>query len=661
MFNKLKTQIQDKFKLLSTQGKLFYVEIDRDKIWELYLDGFTDPAEKQGHNCNCCKSFLRQYAGIVSIVDNKVQSLWDLEDVDDLLAPSVKKIRDYIHSLPVTNVFMNKFDKLGTEKSSDTTRNVVWQHFYLVLPKELVNKSSESIESIQGGLRDNKNVLKRSLDELTEDSVDTILDLIAQNSLYRGKEFEGILLEFQKAKREYKTIPAQLKDNYCWVKSTTISQALSRIRNTSIGTLLIDLSENVELDIAVTKFEKVVAPTNYKRPSALVTPKMVEDAKSKLQELGLLASMERRFATAEDLDIKNILFVDKSSSLTDVFEEMKQDLEINPKTFSKVEEISIKDFIDNVLPKSKAIYALLENVHLNNMNTLLTASDKEAPLLFKWKNPFSWSYTGGITDSIKERVKEAGGKVDGELRVSLSWYNFDDLDLHVIEPNNHRIYYGDKKSILTTGELDVDMNAGGGHTRNAVENIVWTNKAKMLEGNYQVKVNNYNLREMIDAGFVVQIECNGEVFEYEYKTSPRSGSTENVIDFHYSKEKGITIQGSSKAKIVTKEKWGLKTNRFHKVKNVMLSPNHWNEQTGNKHFMFILEHCSTDEPTRPFFNEFLNSELDVHRKFFEVLGSKLKLNPPSSTLSGVGFSETQRNHLIVQVDGSFKRTLKINF
>ena len=669
MFNDLKLKIQKKFKDLADTGKLFYVEIDREKIWECYIEGFTDPLEKQGHNCNCCKSFLRQYGGLVTIVDNKVQSIWDIE-VEELYEASIKNLRQYIHSLPITDVYQNSFDSLGTDKNLDKVKSVTWNHFFVKLPIAFVNKNALSIDSLKSTWRDNKSVLKRSLDELTIDATETILELIAQGSLYKGNEFEGILTGFLKLQKEYKKVPAAMKDNFCWIVSTEVNQALTRVRNTAIGTLLVNLSEGMELDTAVSKFEVVVAPSNYKRPTALVTPRMIEEAKTKLSEAGLLESLERRFATSTDLDIKDILYVDKSSSLSDVFEDMKKDSEVNPKSFSKIEEIGINDFLENVLPKTKKLSVLLENRQLSNMVTLLTSVNKEAPLLFKHNNPFSWSYTGGITDSMKERVKEAGGKIDGVLRFSIQW-NEDgksiiDLDAHAHEPvDGSHIYYsspyrkdqGRGKTIMT-GQLDVDM-INPSHV--GIENITWSDQSKMKEGTYKFRVHNYSGHKSFD-GVRTEIEFDGEI--HEFSINKPFINYVDIAEVTYSKVIGFSIKSllEGKSTINSKEKWGLKTNRFHKIKNIMLSPNYWGDnKVGNKHFMFILEHCESNESTRPFFNEFLKEEFNSNRKFFEVLGSKLKLNPPTNQVSGIGFSDTQRSSMIVQVEGSFKRVLKINF
>lgn len=666
MFSNIKQQVKEKFESFK-HSQLYTVEPDRDKIWELYLDGFSTEI-RQEHNCNCCKSFLRQYGGIVSIVNNKLISMWDIE-VEQEYQQSVKNIRDYIHSLPIKNVFLSTFAGLGTDKNIAQTEEgpVVWEHFHVTLPKEVVYKGASSVETIQGEKRDNKTVLKRSLDELTIDATETILELISQNSLYRGAEFKEMLESFLAIQKEYKNITTKEQDNYCWVRSITISPAISRIRNTSIGTLLIDLSNGRELDEAVNAFERVVAPTNYKRPNAIVTPRMVEEARKRLEELNLIDSLERRFANQGDVSIDNILFTDKVNPMSDVFADMSKDVVVNPKTLSKTEDISIKDFINNVLPTAKGLEILVENSHINNFVSLLTAVNKDSKTMFKWNNNFSWSYTGGITDSLKERVKAAGGNVDGVLRFSIQWNengkDIVDLDAHAHEPNGEHIYYSsgyrkDRGNLFTpmSGQLDVDMINPVGI---GVENIYWKDLSKMKEGVYQFKIHNYNGRRL--TGFKAQIEFNGEVYDFSY--DKHFDNYISVANVTYSKEKGFSIksnlEGSSAT--ISKEKWGIKTNQFVKVKTLMLSPNHWENQIGNKHFFFFLDNCVSDENPRPFFNEFLTEELLKEKRVFETMAGKLKVEHSLPQLSGIGFSETQTNHLYIKVEGNFKRILKINF
>jgi len=661
MFINFKKTLQDKFEELLKNPNLYYVSIDRDEIWEQYLNGFVDTFDKQYHTCNCCKSFLRQFGGIVSIENNKMISIWDDLDVEDIYKKSVNNLSKYIHSLPITDVFFSDVEKAGTDKSLDVTNNKTWEHFFIKIPKSFVIKKS-GIDSIRSEKRVNKEVLKRSLDELTIESTETVLELISQNSLYRGKEFEAMLNEFLKLQKEYSKIKnTKDKDYYCWVKSTSISSSLSRIRNTAIGTLLINLSENLDLDLAVTKYEKIVAPTNYKRPTSLVTPKMIENAKQKLQELGLFDSLDRRYANETDININNVLYTDSSTQIKNVFDEMVSETKINPKTLSKVEEIKIEDFIKNILPSSKSIEVYLENKHLNNMVSLLTSSDKDSVSLFKWNNNYSWNYTGGVTDSIKERVKSAGGQIEGELRISLSWNNYDDLDLHVVTPNSKHIYYGDKKPINCNGTLDVDMNAGSGGTREPVENVIFENKNKMIEGKYSVYVRNFSRREKNYTGYIVQIECQGELYEFPYNENPNNQCDSEYITFEYSKISGVKFNKNVTTKTSDKTKWNLTTNQFHKVNEIMLSPNHWDNPIGNKHYMFFLNGCISDEKCRPFYNEFLNENLNEHRKVLEILSSKLEVPNVSNQLSGLGFSETQKNDIIVRVKGSFTRTLKLIF
>ena len=97
-----------------------------------------------------------------------------------------------------------------------------------------------------------------------------------------------------------------------------------------------------------------------------------------------------------------------------------------------------------------------------------------------------------IADSIKEKVRAAGGQTEGFLRCSLAWSNYDDLDLHVVEPNNLEIYYSNRIG-RSGGKLDVDENAGYGKTRKPVPH---RKNVKVAEITYS-KSKGIQIRELI--------------------------------------------------------------------------------------------------------------------------------------------------------------------
>lgn len=657
---------------------IFEVAVDKDEMWNLYLDSFPEGTnniyrERREHDCSCCRNFIKSIGNVVVIKDNKITTIWDFDTESTTYQPVVDALAVYIKSKAVTDIYKSQFAKIGALKTFENLTDgtiKTWEHFYLELPDKFVNKTSRSVGDIQGSFRDTRNVFKRSLEEITEDSVLTILELIASNSLYRGEEWKGVLEKFLVYKREYMTLSESDRENYAWEKSSVAGDVVGRIRNHSIGTLLINISEGMELDLAVKKYEQIVAPANYKRPKAIFTKKMLEDAKKTVEELGYVDSLARRHATLDDITVNNILFSNKDSakriSGASVFDEMEQDIAINPKKFNKVEEIPIERFITDILPTTREMDVLFEGKHTSNLVSLIAPVNKDSKTMFKWNNNFGWSYTGNITDSqIRENVKSAGGKVDGVLRFSIQW-NEDgkdnyDLDAHCIEPTGNEIYFsnGRKPDFSPLGgQLDIDIIHPDGKI--AVENITWGNLSRMKNGTYKFFVHQYS--GSVRKGFRAEIEFNGQIYSFDYNKSMRTGEKVQVADVTL--ENGnFTIKEYITSNMSSKEVWGITTNQFVPVSVMCYSPNYWDEQQGigNKHYFFMLKNCINPESPNGFFNEYLKQELVQHKRVFEALGSKMRVEQTDDQLSGIGFSSTQRNELVVKVKGNTERILRIKF
>lgn len=627
-----------------------YTTVPGDALWETYLASFppgTDPIFKVAttHTCTCCRQFIKGMGTVVAIQDGKLTSIWDVKGMQTPYKEVASAMHKLVTSSPITDLFRPTEPAYGAESTKKLMEDGSvhrFNHFYGKVAKKHI---SPTPDKTKGDYRTSVQVLQRGLDELSSSAIAQVLELIESNALYRGAEHKASVTAFAAMQGKYLSTPQGERNTFLWENATSPA---ARFRNTVIGTLVQDLSEGVELDRAVASFEAKVAPTNYKRTTALITPSMIKAAMQTLKSLDLEAAVERRFATIKDVTINNVLWADAGAQAqmkgleSLLMETVVQDVD------AKAQEISIADLIQSVLPKATGLEVYMKSTHMPHLMSITAPQHQDTGNLFKWDNNFAWSYNGNITDSITEKVKNAGGNVNAKVRVSLAWSNFDDLDIFCITPDNQRIYFAERK-----GVLDVDMNAGCSQTREPVENLSWKS---LSDGKYVVGVNQYRQRETTNVGFSIQLAYSAGVFNWSFP-GVQKGSTP-VLEFTV--QNGELVSYTAMPQMIgglnSQNAWGLQTEKFVRVQTVMHSPNYWDDNAvGNKHWFFILEGCVNPDPTRGIYNEFLGHKLEEHRKVFELVGAKTMCQPTADQLSGLGFSSTKKDDLTVAVTSNGKR------
>lgn len=265
-FNEFRNRLAANFAAATNDRVLFETDVDKDALWEVYLDSFPDGTNpvyrvRREYDCSCCRHFIKSIGGTVYIGDDlKTHSIFEFDAGSDVFQPVVDALAKYVtENGRITGKFLSKDGWVGTDHTReldvDSRRVKIWNHFYLDLPNRMIFRGHrETLGTVKGQFNATHDVFKRSLTEISMEAIDTVLELIRSNTLYKGAEWLKSMEELRRYKQMYDAQPEDGRDNYCWAMTEHVGPVLGRIRNHSIGVLLTDISEGMELDEAVRRY-----------------------------------------------------------------------------------------------------------------------------------------------------------------------------------------------------------------------------------------------------------------------------------------------------------------------------------------------------------------------------------------------------------------------
>lgn len=667
-FQKMRDAMNDHFDNHMAPHKLVKLDCDVDELWQMYLDGFSEEIkgiyrEKPYHDCQACRHWFRRMGNVAALKrDGTIVTFFDFTTIPEY-NDNFLKLSEFLHSKSIKDIFVSSDKKIGFEKNFEQNDNghvIRNDHFFTILPSAFIKNGVKAGQFINKA-KTNRQVLESTVNTISKDAIKNVLDLINDNNLYRGEEWKSSLKILLRIKNDVEKIVNEKElNNFYWLESLNNGDSISRMKNLSIGVLLTDLSNGMDIEKAVKRYESVVAPDNYQRPKAIFTTQMLENAKEKIVELGYESSIQRRFATIEDVSVKDTIFVNRNltkgiqGSVSDMFNNLSKKAVTVKQDFYNVIDIDLKDFINDVLPKASEVFLYTDDNLSNNFMSLIAPVNDDAPSMFKWDNAFAWSYRNNVADSMKQQVKAMGGDVDVDLRFSIRWNNIEgdydknDLDAHCIEPNGFIIYYHQKQSFITGGWLDVDITDPKRGIP-AVENIQFKDRKKMADGKYIFRVNQYAYRGG-DNGFDAEIEFDNKVYKFNYPYRLEQSKFVTVASVLLKDGKFELVSSDIDPDVNNQTIWGVKMNTFVPVCLMCYSPNYWGDsKVGNKHVFFMLQDCVTDDTPNAWYNEFLNNELNENRQVMEALAREAKVESTENQLSGMGFSTTKKDSIIVKI------------
>jgi hypothetical protein len=369
---------------------------DAQDLYQIYLDGFETPEQRQHHTCHACRRFIETF-GSLAVIDPETgaleSALWpDTATAPEIYWAPIEALRYAVGRARVTGVFAWEGDVWGQPVTG------TWTHFAVVPgPEHRHRNRLHSAGQIVAEKREHYRLVKAALSEFPAQIVDQAVALLEAEALYRSEKVSGPARWLQNLHATLsRTRNERVRDNLTWLAVASAPAGFCHIRSAMVGTLLEDLSAGLPVEGIKRRFDAKMDPLISNRPQAAPTAGNIQEAERIVAKLGLEPALHRRYARLDEI---KALWRPKEmvqTAGTGVFGHLK--IKAASGSSGKVtlptSTLTWEKFSRTVLPEARSI-EFWTGTGVSSYTGLVTAVHPEAPPILQWdfedeRNPVSW-------------------------------------------------------------------------------------------------------------------------------------------------------------------------------------------------------------------------------------------------------------------------------
>lgn len=412
--------IQKRVAALPDTTPLFVTDVDTERLFEAYLARVGD-GNMQYHRCSTCKSFFRRFGGIVTIdpeTGKRTSLFWDPLLARSYYRDAIGWVQDLVERGDIRDVFFTRERTWGTRETREPR---LWTH-YGFTPNAGRRWTRRALTDQQGiaAKKEDFRTVKRALGEWKEATLKTAVALLKSGQLPGAEKTLGAaewLLRLSGTARK--------NDALLWLAVASAPEGFCHPRSGMLGMLCDNIESGKSGEEIVRAHGNAMRPDVYRRPTAPASDGAITAAEKLVEQLGIAPSLERRFATLDDVQVA--VWRPKAPEKAEgVFGHLRPKAAKGPVTSLKTVNISIEKFLADVLPDALSI-----ELHVpshGNFYALTTALHEDAPPILQWdmedqRNPVSWyTYTSGSLASQWNLSSDARAKVAAVVALPCHWH-----------------------------------------------------------------------------------------------------------------------------------------------------------------------------------------------------------------------------------------------